>query len=355
TLCLLLVFCGLRPDVMGFATSGYTWASNQVLYYVNPQNASGMSQAAAITDIQNAATGWTAQTHANIQLVYAGTTSGSALQLNNKNEVFFRNDANGYAGETYFYYDSSGHIIDADIVFHEGSYHFYTGTTSCSGTGVYLSDLAIHEFGHALGLAHSSVAGATMEPSMPSYCDLTQLSLEADDIAGIEYLYPPTGRSSPNTAPTVSITSPTNGASYANGATVAFSGSATDAQDGNLTASLTWTSSLDGTIGAGGSFSRVLSAGTHTITAAVTDKAGAIGSQQVTVTVAAASQQLSGQSSTTPTLTARGYKKRGLEKVDTQWSGFGSATAVWLFRNKVQIATVPGNSGSFTDSINSRA
>src|SRR5262249_29038098 len=77
TLCLLLVFCGLRPDVMGFATSGYTWASNQVLYYVNPQNASGMSQAAAITDIQNAATGWTAQTHANIQLVYAGTTSGS--------------------------------------------------------------------------------------------------------------------------------------------------------------------------------------------------------------------------------------------------------------------------------------
>ncbi len=94
-------------------------------------------------------------------------------------------------------------------------------------------------------------------------------------------LPPPAG----NQAPSVTITAPADGSSFAEGASIGFAGTATDAEDGDLTAGLTWTSDLDGAIGSGGSFSAVLSVGTHAITASVTDSGGLGGSDQITVTV----------------------------------------------------------------------
>ncbi len=93
-----------------------------------------------------------------------------------------------------------------------------------------------------------------------------------------------------NTPPVVTITAPPNGTSVAQGTSVTFSGTATDAEDGNISASLTWTSSINGIFGSGASFSTsTLSAGTHTITASVTDSAGAPGSAQITLTVTSGS------------------------------------------------------------------
>ena len=55
---------------------------------------------------------------------------------------------------------------------------------------------------------------------------------------------------------------------------VAFSGTASDPEDGDLTPSLAWSSDLDGPLGSGGSFSTsTLSLGTHTITGQATDPA----------------------------------------------------------------------------------
>ncbi|HEV2844692.1 MAG TPA: DNRLRE domain-containing protein [Thermoanaerobaculia bacterium] len=89
-----------------------------------------------------------------------------------------------------------------------------------------------------------------------------------------------------NTAPTVTISSPANGASVAVGTSVSFSGTATDAEDGTISGSLTWTSSINGNIGSGASFSSsVLSAGSHTITASVTDSGGLSGSASRSLTV----------------------------------------------------------------------
>lgn len=88
-----------------------------------------------------------------------------------------------------------------------------------------------------------------------------------------------------NNAPVVTITSPANGSSFSEGSSVTFTGSASD-EDGNLTAGLLWSSSLQGDIGSGGSFSRSdLVAGTHTVTASVTDSGGLTGSATVTVTI----------------------------------------------------------------------
>jgi hypothetical protein len=91
-----------------------------------------------------------------------------------------------------------------------------------------------------------------------------------------------------NTAPSVTISSPSNGANYGSGASVTFTGSASDTQDGNLTNNIVWRSNIDGQLGTGGSVTRVLSAGTHTVTATVSDSGALTGQRSVSVTVASA-------------------------------------------------------------------
>ena len=117
-------------------------------------------------------------------------------------------------------------------------------------------------------------------------------SLERVDLAGawqIQGSPTPnsTSFSTPNAAPMVTITAPTNGVTVSEGTSVSFSGSATDSEDGNLTANLVWTSNLDGVVGTGGSFSVVLSVGNHTVTASVTDSGALEGTATVDVTVEA--------------------------------------------------------------------
>jgi matrixin len=176
------VVAALTAVLGAYETTGHTWPISQVSYFVNPQNRY-VSNSAAIAAIQTAASAWSEQTNANIALVYAGTTGGSSLTLNNKNEVFFRDDG-ALGAETYWWWDGGGRLVDADILFHEGQTYF-TGLSGCSGAGLYVEDIGTHEFGHVLGLDHSSVSTATMRPTT-EFCSTLQVSLDPDDIAGIE-------------------------------------------------------------------------------------------------------------------------------------------------------------------------
>ncbi len=95
-----------------------------------------------------------------------------------------------------------------------------------------------------------------------------------------------------NSAPTVSVISPNTGDNFNTGDSISFNGASSDAEDGNLTVSLRWSSSLDGVIGNGGSFSTsFLSEGTHTITATTTDSGGLPGFDSVTITIFASGGQ----------------------------------------------------------------
>jgi hypothetical protein len=88
-----------------------------------------------------------------------------------------------------------------------------------------------------------------------------------------------------NAPPEVSIISPADGSSHSRGAeNIGFIAEARDDEDGTPT--VTWTSSVDGEIGAGTHVYRNdLSLGTHTITAAVTDSGGFSDSESVTITI----------------------------------------------------------------------
>jgi subtilisin family serine protease len=89
-----------------------------------------------------------------------------------------------------------------------------------------------------------------------------------------------------NTAPSVAITAPVDGSSYTEGDTIVFVGSAADGEDGDLSASIVWTSNLDGAIGSGASFATAaLSVGTHVVTASVTDSGNLTGDDTVSVVV----------------------------------------------------------------------
>ncbi|MEL6499468.1 MAG: SGNH/GDSL hydrolase family protein [Planctomycetota bacterium] len=137
-----------------------------------------------------------------------------------------------------------------------------------------------------LNLAYGTNVPLLTETEIVTNGDLTPSGPDAldgqiGDLA--QYIILPTPT---NTEPDVSITAPGDGAVFAEGDSVAFSGSADDLQDGDLSADIAWASSLDGPIGSGAAFSTSdLSVGTHTITASVTDLGSLTGSETVSVTI----------------------------------------------------------------------
>jgi hypothetical protein len=56
------------------------------------------------------------------------------------------------------------------------------------GSAMDIQAIVTHEYGHALGLGHSDVGGATMFPTITGN-GLPTRSIEADDVAGMQFLY----------------------------------------------------------------------------------------------------------------------------------------------------------------------
>jgi hypothetical protein len=106
-------------------------------------------------------------------------------------------------------------------------------------------------------------------------------SVAANDTARVTLNFPLSA------VPTVTITSPPDSSVFDPGDPVTFVATASDPEDGNLTASIVWRSNLDGNLGTGGSVATSsLRAGVHLITASATDTHAGVGADTIRVTIA---------------------------------------------------------------------
>ena len=158
-----------------------------------------------------------------------------------------------------------------------------------------------------------------------------------------------------NTAPTVTVSAPANNATLTAGTSFTLSGSASDAQQGNMSSSIVWI--LDGvtTIASGANATGVIStAGAHTITARVTDSGGLTGERIVNVTVASAPPPsyctLKGQVSTYEWISA--VKAGTVNNVSGNNGGYRDYTSVQFNMtpgSATQLVLTPGFSTSYTE------
>jgi hypothetical protein len=147
---------------------------------------------AAMTDAQR---GWN-QYLGDVQFSPQILPAGNGTDGNNVNEVFFSNspygkswDSNTLAVTTVW--SIGNQRAESDTIFNTAfTWDSYRGPLRNGVTDI--QRVALHEFGHNLGLDHPDDAGESVPAVMNSHESNTD-SLQADDIAGAQRLYGPPG------------------------------------------------------------------------------------------------------------------------------------------------------------------
>ena len=200
-----------------------------------------------------------------------------------------------------------GQVVDFDItgaVTGNGTYNFAIDTTSTDGAGYRSRNSASGKPTLLLTLATptttTTTSTTTTEPTTtttttsttttepPTTTTTTEAPTTTTSTTSTTTITdpPPTTTTLPPSSPEIVITAPADGAVFLAGQAVGLSGDASDAEDGNLSAVIQWSSSLDGFLGSGATLSvSTLSPGVHTITATVNNSAGVSAAASVSITV----------------------------------------------------------------------
>lgn len=201
------------PLVSSFVLTGGSWPGTAAGFRVNTNFPGALPGTAAqqLEAIRCGADAWADQGSTNFNFAYQGPTGTTSVNLNDgQNAVFYSTQtASGGTLATAFF--NGGPTLQTfDIVFWSSNAF---GTISWNGVGdsfgsqVDIIGVAVHEFGHALGLGHTPVSGATMTASING-TGITDRTLHPDDIAGVQFLY---GTSSDPNDPVINNVDPPNG------------------------------------------------------------------------------------------------------------------------------------------------
>jgi hypothetical protein len=178
----------------GFATLGSTWNAGNITMLMQLTGGSGLADGSANFNAAASAALTIWNQHLNrVRFVPANSTAGRG-DGDLINQVFF--DTNYYG--TSFDADTlavttrwtlgGSQRVEADVVFNTAyQWDSYRGNVRASGVWD-MRRIALHEFGHALGLDHPDERGQRVDALMNSILGNLD-ALRADDIAGAESLY----------------------------------------------------------------------------------------------------------------------------------------------------------------------
>ncbi|MES1241058.1 MAG: matrixin family metalloprotease [Acidobacteriota bacterium] len=189
---LFVAFFCLTSAAFGYTLNGRKWFSSaDAKFYLNNSNGPSccLSSSQQDSQITSGINAWGIASK-------GGTTTKSGAKKDGQNVISWAKLGGTTLGVTnYVTTDQSqsqvcnGNVIyrfvEVDVRFNN-SYSWQT-SSGCSN-GIDLAGVSTHEFGHAVGLGHSSVAGATMYPSV-AYCDFSISSLANDDRSGYSAIY----------------------------------------------------------------------------------------------------------------------------------------------------------------------
>ncbi|XP_071953418.1 macrophage metalloelastase-like [Antedon mediterranea] len=178
--------CG-NPDFVGtgqdarrrrrYAPQGSRWPKNDLTYFI--ENFSpDLSQANQVKVIQAAFDIWAKQTALSFKRQNSKRGADIVIQF-----------AKGSHGDGNPFDGIGGTLAHAYFPQFGGDAHFDDAErfTLNSYSGTNLFQVAAHEFGHSLGLAHSDVSASLMAPFYRGY--IPSYKLHRDDIEGIQHLY----------------------------------------------------------------------------------------------------------------------------------------------------------------------
>ncbi|HUW95946.1 MAG TPA: matrixin family metalloprotease, partial [Anaerolineae bacterium] len=178
------------------------------VYEVNANCPDTVGELAAV---QAAANTWSNVSNSDFYFRYGGTTSATGVAANGYNEIMWVADTGGSiaACHTWCYTSDLNTIVEFDIEFDDG----YLWDTDGGAGKMDVQNIATHELGHALQLLdlYGTVDKEKTMYGFSAYGETKRRTLDADDIAGMRYIYPclatgtPSGPSPVDNATGVSV------------------------------------------------------------------------------------------------------------------------------------------------------
>ncbi|MHC4621478.1 MAG: DUF6623 family protein [Planctomycetota bacterium] len=177
--------CGF-PDIGEYANTGRRWPSTNLTYGFQ-EFTPDLPQWQVIQAIEQALSLWSSVTPLTFRRVAIGTPPDIIIRFVGGAHMSCPAFDGGGGVLAHAYYPpvppTSPTAIQGDAHFDEAE--MWALTVPPAAGSVDLVTVAAHEFGHSLGLGHSSVSGALMYP----YYGGPHRYLDSDDIAGIRAIY----------------------------------------------------------------------------------------------------------------------------------------------------------------------
>jgi hypothetical protein len=184
-----------------FVTSGFKWMSGTASWAYNGEGATAAVAAQAHASMQAAAATWS-NAGANFQFTGGGTTTAGTGACgggtDGHNTVGWAPQSGSVLAVTCSWFTTTGTPFRTAIEFDMQFDPDWSWTTGFPAT-VDLESVALHEFGHALGLDHTSVGAAVMFATYTA--GSMKRALHQDDLDGLYAIYGQQG-STPTPTPT---------------------------------------------------------------------------------------------------------------------------------------------------------